>query len=729
MSIRSFRRARTRRLERETRRARVLARRGSMLAGTTLTATALMAANAQAATPNTYVVQTSADTSGGTCNPSPGTCDTLRDAVNAANNDSGNSDTITFANTVTSPIVLGSPLELTNPYGMTISGPGASKLTISGGGSSQIFTFSDTEPATTTARYAINGLTLTDGSAGDNPGGAIDDVNVNTGTSLDVPVSLTSDVISHSSSTVWGGGIAITAPLTLNDTKVTGNTAPRGGGITAYPAGDELGKYGNLVTLTNHTVVSGNTATGSGPSGDISPIAGGGGILATGDALFVSHSSVTGNTSQTTGGGIAVASKYGTTITHSTVSGNTAAAGGGVELYGFDLEGPGTVHTHKYSPDDINATTISGNHARYGAGVHVYAMEPGNPVTIDGTTISANHGGAGSFGGGIAFSGRVAAPFQLVDSTISGNTAANGGGVSLGDGQNYPLIEASPSNHQPGSISFDNSTISQNVASASGGGIYLGEYTPSGASSPRSGTAKLVSTIVGGNYVAKTRNDLARASTSTAGGFDASFSLIEAPGGVPLVHNDPIITGKAPELGPLADNGGPTETRLPSSTSPVIDQGHNSLGLAGDQRGLPRKVQLSAPNAAGGDGTDIGSVELQTQSGAAPSPRLSATVGSHKLGGHSTPLLVGGRTPVSCSVSVGQLSSCVVEVRIDGYLVAAGGVGSGHATNRLSTTVKANRVAQRYLMKHYPHGVNAEAYVLSAGDQLLTLVGRVHLVP
>ena len=61
--------------------------------------------------------------------------------------------------------------------------------------------------------------------------------------------------------------------------------------------------------------------------------------------------------------------------------------------------------------------------------------------------------------------------------------------------------------------------------------------------------------------------------------------------------------------GPLALNGGPTQTMLPALTSPAIDHGVAG-GLTTDQRGFARTADLLAvPNAIGGDGTDIGAVE------------------------------------------------------------------------------------------------------------------------
>jgi hypothetical protein len=55
------------------------------------------------------------------------------------------------------------------------------------------------------------------------------------------------------------------------------------------------------------------------------------------------------------------------------------------------------------------------------------------------------------------------------------------------------------------------------------------------------------------------------------------------------------------------------------NSSPAIDKG-NSFGSFADQRGLARPVDLaSSPNAAGGDGADIGAFEAQAPTAAAVS--------------------------------------------------------------------------------------------------------------
>ena len=61
-------------------------------------------------------------------------------------------------------------------------------------------------------------------------------------------------------------------------------------------------------------------------------------------------------------------------------------------------------------------------------------------------------------------------------------------------------------------------------------------------------------------------------------------------------------------LGPLQDNGGPTQTHALLEGSPAIDSGSNIDGLASDQRG-------GGFLRSSGTATDIGAFELQATNG------------------------------------------------------------------------------------------------------------------
>lgn len=137
-------------------------------------------------------------------------------------------------------------------------------------------------------------------------------------------------------------------------------------------------------------------------------------------------------------------------ITNSTISGNRAQYGGGVYS--------------SYGVLTITGSTITGNKAGSGGGVATY----NGTLTINNSTISNNTAstgiGPGYADGGGVFSKAVhvtySYPTSIVSSTITGNRARFGGGVyarNTGVGSE---------------VTIDGSTISQNTATLSGGGIY-----------------------------------------------------------------------------------------------------------------------------------------------------------------------------------------------------------------------------------------------------------------
>ena len=721
-------RANARRQARERRREELRLRRAGIVATAVLGAAAFAPVAAQAAT---FQVTTTADSGAGS----------LRDAITQANAAAGD-DTITFDPSVTGIIRLTSgPLAITaSPASdaLTITGPGATRLTISGdkdssgtpnAGDSRIFDI------TTVGAVSISGLTLTNGydASGGVGGGAINDRGF-------APLTLTDSVVSNSLSDNSNGGGGIYVPfsgpggqesLSLVRTTMTGNTASAGpGGGVRFGAG----KYSSLVGLTiTDSAISGNTATS------------GGGIASQGP-LSISGTTVSGNTvtGSGVGGGIDAIAKYSGLISDSTISGNTAHAGGGLELAApFITSGALTVRD----------TTISGNQATYGAGAELAYIGTGTRVVFDRTAISGNTGGASSFGGGVLLDKQIIGDLKLQDSTVSGNTATSGGGVSIGSDCGCPVLTkySGSSPRATGSISFDNSTIAANTATDHGGGIYLSEYdTASSPSTKKSASASLRSTIVGDNTAGGVAQDLDRIDTSPTGGFGGSFSLVEAPGDAPLSLTAGI-TGKDAGLSALADNGGKTKTQMIAGTSPAIDQGRAFDELTVDQRGRPRTYDSGLDNASGGDGTDIGAVELNKDQVVLPpgpppppppppppTPAFSALLRGVPLGGTSTPLLIAGTTPVACNATVETISSCVIEVRATnatstratvpaGTLLAYGAAATSIGTAHLQTGVRLTR-AGRAVLARRPVGLDATATVFGGAKDPFTKTGTVRLL-
>ena len=137
------------------------------------------------------------------------------------------------------------------------------------------------------------------------------------------------------------------------------------------------------------------------------------------------------------------------------------------------------------------------------------------------------------------------------------------------------------------------------------------------------------STIVGG--ITNLRNSIVADNTASIIGPDIigvitsqDYNHIENTEGGPQTIFIPMandVTGSDPQLGPLGNNGGTTQTHLPAATSPVVDTippGINGCGttVTTDQRGFTR------PSGAG---CDKGSVEVQGMATPTPTPTQTPT--------------------------------------------------------------------------------------------------------
>src|SRR5262249_1572101 len=142
-------------------------------------------------------------------------------------------------------------------------------------------------------------------------------------------------------------------------------------------------------------------------------------------------------------------------------------------------------------------------------------------------------------------------------------------------------------------VTINNSTVTGNSAPAGvGGGIYL--------SDDATNVLTLNSTIVANSTeTAGGTHDLA----FVQGTFNATNSLVENATGITFAVNTANIFGVDPALGPLAGNGGPTQTHALLAGSPAIDTGSNPSALAFDQRGT------GFARTAGAQ-TDIGAFEV-----------------------------------------------------------------------------------------------------------------------
>jgi hypothetical protein len=340
----------------------------------------------------------------------------------------------------------------------------------------------------------------------------------------------------------------------------------------------------------------------------------------TGTALTVSNCTLDGATIDNWENGAAL------TVNNCTISGGGINNSGSATISHSSLSGSSIVNGMS---ETISYSTISGytgNGSYGGPPDAVGAIQNTGNLTINNSTLSGNkavggpaywvptYSGAFTYSGGNGMGGGIymdAGTLSINSSTIADNEAIGGStagvefaGNSLGGG----LYIAG------GTVSINNSTFAGNQAVGGagpvigpgkgyGGGIY-------NAAGP--GALQMHDTIVANN-TADVGPDLYGSVTSLG------YNLFgNSAGGSGFAASDLLSVN--PQLGPLQNNGGPTQTMALLSGSPAIDAGDNSNAPANDQRGpgFPRIV----------NGTiDIGAFEVQNGSPTpTPTPASSLAV-------------------------------------------------------------------------------------------------------
>jgi hypothetical protein len=280
------------------------------------------------------------------------------------------------------------------------------------------------------------------------------------------------------------------------------------------------------------------------------------------------------------GGAIAANDVY---LKYATIDDNEASAtagsalGGGVYASGSFIAFGST----------IAANSVTGSSSAFGGGLHLAGESIIISSTISGNESSHNVGGIDAFSGS-AFS------TEIEDSTISGNTAA------LYIGGMYS---------NAGTTFLYNSTIAFNTATKSHfGAPASGTYAPPGLEVYGSSSValKMQSSLIANNTYGAAENDFGTGISTTVTTSGAN-NLVR-------VTFSPVPTGTlrldCPLLGPLAFNGGHTQTHALLSRSPGIDKGNNTATLFSDQRG-PFSGKTTPYPRVSGAAADIGAYEVQ----------------------------------------------------------------------------------------------------------------------
>jgi hypothetical protein len=467
--------------------------------------------------------------------------------------------------------------------------------------------------------------------------------------------------------------------LTIRDLTLKGGRARGGGSFGGGGGAGMGGAIFNMGTLRiERSTLTGNTALGGAGDGSFGSDTGGGGIAGVGNSgngggmgslggQFGADGGAGGTNVGGGGGGAGFRVGQSGSSPTPTLPGDgggpdtgTGGMGGGELALGGDGAGSGGV-----LPGTTGQTGGGGDFGKGGTGFNSKAGGGGGVGGGGGQAAVPGAGGGGGFGGGGGpgvsaggdggFGGGAGdGPASPVATPGYGGGAADaatgvghflgGGGAGMG-GAIFNL---------QGEVTVVNSTLAGNSAEGGapqtlpnpaqglGGAVFNlnGEFTAIGSTFDNSATSHgtsiynlvydkvetraaqstlrdtIVAHGVGGapeDVVSERNNNVLAGSSADAavGERNILLNFATATGGT--VTGTPI--GADPLLQPLADNGGPTQTMLPSNGSPALDAG-SAFGLTTDQRGLCRPFDLTAVLNFG-DATDIGAVEV----GAQPCPK------------------------------------------------------------------------------------------------------------
>lgn len=413
----------------------------------------------------------------------------LRDALQNALD----GDTVDMTGLSCSVISLTTGSILFGQNSITLQGPGASNLFLSGGSG----------PNRVTPLLHDGTGTLT-----------INDMTVEDGAKYFSDAQFTS---------ARGGCILSTGFVSLNDSEVKYCTAQNTGSTYGARGGAVYAMAG--VSLSNTSILDSSVYANH-------TYADGGGIFTPG-SVTIAYSSVEGNTSSGSVGGVDAG--HGALVKYSNISGNEALTIGGL---------------YSYSSVTIENSTIASNTAYEGAGLWLNGTTATGPITLLNSTVSGNNATGYANGGVFIFGNTYTA--LVANNTIAFNTTHYAGAPKYGAGIRI----------LGGSIDLESNIIAGNT-NDDGSGVLNDDIDGLGI------------TLIGAN------------------------NLIVAASVTP----PPDTISADPQLLPLNNNGGLTETHAISISSPAINAGNNTAGVAFDQRGpgFPRVIGAAA---------DIGAYEF-----------------------------------------------------------------------------------------------------------------------
>ncbi len=267
-------------------------------------------------------------------------------------------------------------------------------------------------------------------------------------------------------------------------------------------------------------------------------------------------------------------------------------------IHGHANEGGGILNNGTLT---MEYCRMSNNYANWTGG----AIQNWGKLTISDGTFDNNASGSG----GAIFNVKLTRPdggdAYIQQSTFKSNVAREGGGGAISNFGKNLVISAS--------------TLAYNRADKEGSAVYarkgvtaIRSSTLYGNKSTSTGDLNHVGTVYGACYTCQTTvelvNTVVAGSTGRNCGADKYITFI-------IDHSwfddDSCENGDAsgaPELGPLGNNGGYTETMMPSGHSGLIDAGNSQTCTVRDQRLAPRVGTCDIGSVEGGSKAPVGPI-------------------------------------------------------------------------------------------------------------------------
>jgi len=349
--------------------------------------------------------------------------------------------------------------------------------------------------------------------------------------------------------------------------------------------GDDDANAGDDLDVTEDVLIRAQTTDDPSATVIVNPVAGG---LPHSIEVLGSETGLTLQDVTVTGTGVGVQNEGSLELLDCRVSGNAVSgvrnSGGTVSITRCEIVGNG------------DETTVTAGGVTNLDGV----------VTLRESTVAENLGNAAGGVESSASSGE--AVLIVVNSTIADNEAADatlflpGGGSAISPSGGGGISQSESTDGTAIAV-LRNVTIAGNGSEDGGGGVRV-----------EGGSFSLANSVIDGNATLGAGPDCLGSIASDG------YVVLGSASDCAFASGSTDRVGEADnQLGPLADNGGPTRTLAPAATSPLVDAGDpdgcEDVGIFGDppmldedQRGFPR------PESPDGR-CDIGAVELVPEPG------------------------------------------------------------------------------------------------------------------